>query len=119
MSRRMMKSRKILNRLALIHYSIFLLFPLGAGLIRGVYVTVRVTISLTWRTLDRLPFGDFTSKYLPLLLKSQSNGERALRALNGERIADVALRGDSTPENAGEGGIRRRPNREVLGAEEG
>ena len=28
-------------------YSIFLRFPLGAGLMRGVYVTVRVTISLT------------------------------------------------------------------------
>jgi hypothetical protein len=86
---------------------------------RGVYVTVRVTISLTWRTLDRLPFGDFTSKYLPLLLKSQSNGERALRALKGERSVDVALRGDSTPENAGDGGIRSRPNRAVVGAEDG
>jgi len=30
-----------------VDYSIFLLFPLGAGLILGVYVTVRVTISLT------------------------------------------------------------------------
>ena len=28
-------------------YSTFLLFPFGAGLILGVYVTVRVTISLT------------------------------------------------------------------------
>lgn len=54
------------------HYSIFLLFPLGAGLIRGVYVTVRVTISRTWRTLDLAVLGDLISKYLPLLWKSQS-----------------------------------------------
>jgi len=84
-------------------------------------VTVLVTISLTWRTLGRLPFGDLTSKYLPLLLKSQSNGERVLRALNGERTADdaVALSGDSVPESAGDGGIRRRPNLPVEGAEDG
>jgi hypothetical protein len=70
-------------------YSIFLLFPLGAGLIRGVcvYVTVRVTISRTWRTLDLADFGELTSKYLPLLWLSQSYGERGpreLRALKGE-----------------------------------
>ena len=53
-----------------------------------------------------------------MLWKSQSNGERALRALNGERAAD-ALKGDSAPENAGDGGIRRRPNRPVDGAEDG
>tara|TARA_R110002060_G_scaffold14416_6_gene20222 strand:+ start:93 stop:437 length:345 start_codon:yes stop_codon:yes gene_type:complete len=101
------------------YYSIFLLFPLGAGLIRGVYVTVRVTISLTWRTLDREDFGDLTSKYLPLLLKSQSNGERALLALKGDRTAEVALMGDSAPVKAGDGGILNRPNRPVEGAEEG
>lgn len=94
---------------------------MGAGDIRGVYVTVLVTISLTCRTLDRLAFGDLMSKYLPLLLISQSNGDRALRALNGDRIADVAvaLNGDSAAEKAGEGGIRRRPNLEDDGAEEG
>lgn len=101
--------------------SIFLLFPLGAGDILGVYVTVLVTISLTCLTLDRVDFGDLISKYLPLLFRSQSNGERALRALKGERMADVAvaLNGDSAAENAGEGGIRKRPNLEVDGAEEG
>jgi len=94
---------------------------LGAGDILGVYVTVLVTISLTCLTLDREAFGDFMSKYLPLLLRSQSNGDRALRALKGERIADVAfaLRGDSAAEKAGEDGIRRRPNLEDDGAEDG
>ncbi len=82
-------------------------------------MTVRVTISLTWRTLDRVDLGDLTSKYLPLLLKSQSNGDRALLALKGERIAEVALKGDSPPVKAGDGGIRNRPNRPVEGAEEG
>ena len=60
-----------------------------------------------------------TSKYLPLLLKSQSNGDRALLALKGDRIAEVALKGDSALEYAGDAGIRRRPNRVVEGAEEG
>jgi hypothetical protein len=94
---------------------------LGAGDIRGVYVTVLVTISLTCLILDREAFGDLISKYLPLLLMSQSYGDRALRALKGDRIADVALalNGDSAPEKAGEGGMRRRPNLEVDGAEDG
>ncbi len=105
-------------------YSTFLLLPLGAGLICGVcvYVTVLVTISLTWRMLVRPHFGDFTSKYRPFplpVLKSQSNGDFALRALNGERIADVALSGESVPENAGEGGMRSFDNRAVEGADEG
>jgi len=62
--------------------------------------------------------GDLTSKCLPLLLllllKSQSNGERALK---GERATDAvdALRGDST-EYAGEGGIRMRATRSILGS---
>lgn len=59
------------------------------------------------------------SKYLPLLLKSQSNGERALLALNGDRTAEVALKGDSVPVKAGDGGIRNLPSRPVVGAEEG
>jgi hypothetical protein len=90
------------NCMMWIHYSIFLLLPFGAGLMRGVYVTVRVTISLTCRTLDRADFGDLTSKYLPLLLKSQSKGDRALRALKGERMLEVALNGDSDPVKAGD-----------------
>jgi hypothetical protein len=92
---------------------------LGAGLILGVYVTVRVTISRIWRTLERDVFGDLISQYRPLLLKSQSNGERALLALNGDRTAEVALMGESAPQNSGDGGIRRRPNRPVEGAEDG
>jgi hypothetical protein len=60
-----------------------------------------------------------TSKYRPLLWKSQSNGERALLALKGDRTAEVALKGDSVLEYAGDAGIRRRPNRPVEGAEEG
>jgi len=60
-----------------------------------------------------------TSKYRPLAAKSQSNGERALRALKGDRAADVPLNGDSALEYAGDAGIRRRPNRAVEGAEEG
>jgi len=83
-----------------------------------VYVTVLVTISRTWRTLGLVIRGDLISKCLPwfLLLKSQSKGERALRALNGDRTVDVveALRGEST-EHAGEGGIRIRPIRSVFG----
>jgi hypothetical protein len=84
-------------------------------------VTVLVTISLTCLTLDRVDFGDLMSKYLPLLLRSQSNGDRALRALKGERIVDVAfaLKGDWATGKAGEGGIRRRPNLEDDGAEDG
>lgn len=82
-------------------------------------MTVRVTISLTCRTLDLVDFGDLISKCLPLLLKSQSNGDRALLALKGDRIAEVALIGDSPPVKAGDGGILRRPNRPVEGAEVG
>jgi len=85
-----------------------------------VYVTVRVTISLTWRTLDRVGFGDLTSKYRPLLWGSQSNGERALLALKGERMVEfVALKGESALEYAGDAGMRRRLNCAVEGAEEG
>ena len=102
-----------------IRYSSFLLLPFGGLSILGVYVTVRVTISLTSLTLDRAVFGDLTSKYLPLLLKSQSKGDLALRALKGERMVEVALSGDSVPEKAGDWGIRRRPNRAVEGAEAG
>jgi len=69
--------------------------------------------------LGRALLGDLTSKYLPLLVKSQSYGERALRALNGDRTAEVALMGDSAQEKAGDGGMRRRPNRPVDGAEDG
>jgi len=71
---------------------------------RGVYVTVRVTISLTVLVLDR-DFGDLISKeYLPLLLISQSKGERTLRALKGERSVwvEVALKGESPLVNAGD-----------------
>ena len=46
-----------------------------------------------------------------------------LRALNGERTAEEAvngaLKGDSDPENEGEGGIRRRPSHDVERAEDG
>ncbi len=86
---------------------------------RGVYVTVRVTISRTWRMLGRPVFGDFRSKYLGLFFRFQSKGERALRALKGERMADVALRGDSAVENAGDWGIRSRLRRAVEGADDG
>jgi len=89
-------------------------------------VTVRVTISLTSRMLVRVVFGDLTSKYLPFALISQSYGDRApraLRALNGERTAEEAVRGalngESVPESAGDCGIRRRPNHEVERAEDG
>ena len=82
-------------------------------------MTVRVTISLTWRTLALGDFGDLTSKNLPLLEKSQSNGERALRALKGERAADVVLWGDSAGPVIGDCGIRSRPNRPVDGADVG
>ena len=51
-----------------------------------------------------------------LLAMSHSYGERAL---NGERKVDVALRGESFPENAGEGGMRRRVNRADEGADLG
>jgi len=112
----------------MLDYSIFLRFPLGAGLIRGVevYVTVLVTISLTSRTLLVVVLGDFTSKYLPLPAASQSYGERvplALRALKGERTAEEAVRGalngESDPEKDGEGGIRSRPSQEVERADVG
>jgi hypothetical protein len=88
---------------------------------RGVYVTVRVTISLTCRTLDRADFGDLMSKYLPLDLRSQSYGDRALLALKGERRVwfEVALKGESPPVKAGDCGILRRPNLPVDGAEAG
>jgi len=121
-----MRICEIADIITKIDYSIFLLFPFGAGLIRGVYVTVRVTISLTSRMLVRVVFGDLTSKYLPLLATSQSYGDRAPRALlalKGERIEDEAVRGalngDSGPEKEGEGGIQRRPNHEVDRADDG
>jgi len=78
-----------------------------------------VTVSLTNRTLDRVALGDLTSKYLPAAEKSQSNGERALLALKGERRVFVALSGVMTGEKAGDSGIRRRPRRALVGAEEG
>jgi len=85
-----------------------------------------VTISLTSRTLFVVVRGDLASKYLPLLADSQSYGERtlrALRALKGERTADEAvngaLRGESDPENEGDGGMRRRPSHVVERAEDG
>jgi hypothetical protein len=87
-------------------------------------VTVRVTISLTSRTLERDVFGDLISKYLPFT--SQSYGDRvplALRALNGERIAEEAVRGaligESELEKAGDCGIRRRPSHDVERADVG
>lgn len=105
---------------AILYYSIFLRFPLGAGLMRGVYVTVRVRISRTWRTFPPADFGGLRSIYLVLLWQLQSYGERApraLRALKGEWTIEVAeigaLKGDSAQEKAGEGGIRRRPNQDV------
>lgn len=85
-------------------YSIFLLFPFGAGAICGVdvYVTVLVTVSLTSRTLD-LVLGDFASQYLPPLeAKSQSKGDRALLALNGDRNVVLALSGESKIDVAGD-----------------
>jgi hypothetical protein len=98
-------------------YSNFLLFPLGAGLIRGVcvYVTVCVVTSLIFRMLLRVR-GLLRSKYRPLQPTSQSKGERAEK---GEWMAEVAERGDSVLDHTGEGGIRRRPSREEVGAEEG
>lgn len=72
--------------------------------------------------LERVGLGDLTSKYRPPPVeKSQSNGERALRALNGERrvAAVVALMGEFTGEKAGDSGIRNRPKRALEGAEEG
>ena len=87
---------------------------------RGVYVTVRVRISRTWRTFDApADFGGLRSRYLDLLWQLQSYGERApraLRALNGEWTIELAesgaLKGESALK-AGEGGIRRRPNHDV------
>lgn len=57
----------IWSSLSSIDYSIFLRFPLGAGLMRGVYVTVRVRISRTWRTFPPADFGALRSIYLALL----------------------------------------------------
>ena len=107
-------------------YSTFLLFPFGAAHIRGVYVTVRVTISRTWRTPPRLVFGLLTSNQRPLSAISQScglralKGERMLVALIGCALYGLALRGErpSLWDKAGEGGMRRRM-REVEGAEVG
>jgi hypothetical protein len=66
--------------------------------------------------LEREVLGDLMSKNLPLLFRSQSYGERAL---NGERMEEVALSGPSTGENAGDCGIRRRMLRADAGAEVG
>lgn len=64
---------------------VFFFLPLGAGLIRGVYVTVLVTTSRTWRTLGRALGLEMPSNTRPLWpLKVQSYGERMLRALNGD-----------------------------------
>lgn len=71
--------------------------------------------------LDREVLGDLTSKYPRLVLKSQSKGDRVLRALNGDLIDEigVALRGESEPEKAGDGGMRSFPSLPVAGAEDG
>lgn len=108
-------------------HSTFLLLPLGAGSILGVYVTVLVTTSLMWRTLVLLfsqrvlpcpPWpGCFMSVYrLALSAASQSKGLLTLRALNGERTGESTL-----PAPAGEGGMRRLGNEvgPVAGADSG
>jgi hypothetical protein len=60
-----------------------------------------------------------TPKYVPFaLLRSQSYGDRALLAEKGD--LRVALLGDSAVgENAGDGGMRKRPSRPVAGADAG
>ena len=107
-------------------YSTFLRLPLGAGSMRGVYVTVLVTTSRMCRTLLRdAPLvqlcagptaGLLASAYLRALrAASQSNGERTERALKGDRI------GESRFPAAGDGGTFRLEKvvGPVAGAESG
>lgn len=51
--------------------------------------------------------------------KSQSNGDRALLALNGDRNVVLALSGESNDDTAGDCGIFNRPKRPLSGAEAG
>jgi len=122
-----------------VSWSSFLLLPFGAGAIRGVYVTVLVTTSRMWRTVDldsRLepvtaalavlgvvePEADADAaapgtsvKRLDLSAASQSNGDRMDRALHG-------VFGESTPPQfaSGEVGmIRLGKLRFVAGADMG
>jgi hypothetical protein len=87
-------------------YSTFLLLPLGAGSMRGVYVTVRVTTSLMCRTLRWLlpqlwPLAAADSaRRRALSAASQSKGLRTLRALKG----DMTGVSPASP-TAGDGGI--------------
>lgn len=86
-------------------YSTFRLLPLGAGAIRGVYVTVRVTTSRMCRTLV-LDFCFFSAKRA-LRAASQSKTELGTgRALKGDRAVE-AVNGESKLETVGLGGILR------------
>lgn len=83
-----------------------------------MYVTVLVTISLTFLTLDLGVLGPLISKYCLLHAMSQSKGDLPV-ALKGDLIAEVALRGESIVEYAGLCGTRRLEKREEVGAEDG
>ena len=87
-------------------HSTFLRLPLGAGSIRGVYVTVRVMTSRTCRTLvlDLLQLWlDLASaNLLAFRAASQSNGDRTDLALKGDMMG-VSPGLDA----AGDGGILR------------
>lgn len=103
-------------------HSVLRLLPLGAGFMRGVYVTVRVTTSRMCRTLrfadeveddEALVALQLSCVYRPALsAASQSNGERTDRALKGERACVDALMGESSAGMpvAGDGGMCRLGN---------
>lgn len=87
--------------------------PFGAGLIRGVYVTVRVTTSRICRTLLLVGLCALQSwEYRAFNAASQSKGDRTDLALKGDRI--VALRGESRLEAAGDDGTCRPGNEVTL-----
>lgn len=86
-------------------YSTLRLFPLGAGAILGVYVTVLVTTSLICRTLVREVFCFFSIKRA-LRAASQSNTEWTGLALKGDRTV-LALIGESMLDTLGLGGTLR------------
>lgn len=95
------------------HYSTLRRLPLGAGIIRGMYVTVLVTTSRTCRMLPRDGIVSFASAVLDLSAVSQLKNGRVGCALKGDRMLSlrtVALMGEFGLENAGLGGSFRLGN---------
>ena len=98
------------------HYSNRRFFPLGGGArsIRGVYVTVRVTVCRTL-TGRKVPPVLAASRDQRLASRSHSNGDRIVK---GDRIENALVGESLVPgEHIGDEDIRSRRSGPVVGAD--